>query len=70
MAGDALPDRIQAGSLFYIGLRSVERCPKVSPTGDIAQPARTRDRRIVEISFQPVFIDTRSDAFPAAQNCL
>jgi hypothetical protein len=32
VAGDVLPDRKQAGSLFYIGLRRVERCPKASPT--------------------------------------
>jgi hypothetical protein len=28
VAGGALPDRKQAGSLFYIGYRRVERCPR------------------------------------------
>jgi hypothetical protein len=31
LAGDALPDRKQTGSLFYIALRSVERVPGAAP---------------------------------------
>jgi hypothetical protein len=37
VAGDALPDRKQAGSLFYIGLQPVERHPKVSPARALVQ---------------------------------